>query len=95
MRSMQHFKRASHTKLRGAAANFSIHTRPPGIGTVAVWGGEGSKERKVYGVQGATQVPIVNSVGYSYDNLDDWYDVALGRKSGEWFAQRTHFAHPH
>ncbi len=53
-------------------------------GTISVWAGE--TEKFPYG---ATTVPIVNSVTYAYDNLDDWYDVAIGHKAGHIYSRNT------
>ncbi|MEN3770088.1 cystathionine gamma-synthase family protein [Priestia megaterium] len=46
-------------------------------GTKAVWAGE--KESLAYN---ATQVPVVFSVAYNYDDVDEWQEVALGNKTG-------------
>ena len=46
-------------------------------GTRAVWAGE-----EEYLMQGATQVPVVHSVAYGYQDLDEWLQVALGQKEG-------------
>ncbi|MFQ6581663.1 cystathionine gamma-synthase family protein [Priestia megaterium] len=46
-------------------------------GTKAVWAGE--KESLAYN---ATQVPVVFSVAYNYDDVDEWQEVALGNKPG-------------
>jgi cystathionine gamma-synthase len=54
------------------------------IGTKAVWAGE-----KEYLVHGATQVPIVLSVAYGYDDIDGWYDVAIGKKKGHIYGRNT------
>ncbi|WP_338523767.1 cystathionine gamma-synthase family protein [Pseudomonas batumici] len=48
-----------------------------GMGTRAVWGGE--QVRHPYN---ATQTPIVVSAAYGYDDIDNWYDVALGKAPG-------------
>src|SRR5665811_1115014 len=56
----------------------------PGRGTLSVWGGE---ER--YMVDRATQVPVVHSVSFGYDDLDDWLDVASGRASGHIYGRNT------
>ncbi|CAM4321880.1 cystathionine gamma-synthase family protein [Gillisia hiemivivida] len=53
-------------------------------GTKAVWGGQ---SELFY--QGATQVPIVNSVTFGYDNVDDWFDVAIGKKEGHIYSRNT------
>lgn len=48
-----------------------------GIGTQAVWSGETG----VHPYR-ATQTPIVASAAYGYDDIDEWYDVALGNTPG-------------
>ena len=53
-------------------------------GTQCVWYGE---ERSL--MQGATQVPVVHSVAYGYDDLDEWLDVALGEKEGHIYGRNT------
>lgn len=52
--------------------------------TKAVWGGE-----KDYLVHGASQVPVVLSVAYTYDDMDEWYDVAIGKKKGHIYGRNT------
>ncbi|SEM10751.1 cystathionine gamma-synthase [Mesobacillus persicus] len=54
------------------------------VGTKAVWAGE-----KDYLVHGATQVPVVLSVAYGYDDMDEWYDVAVGKKKGHIYGRNT------
>ena len=54
------------------------------IGTRTVWAGE---ERSL--VQGATQVPVVHSVSFGYDDLEHWRDVALGRAEGHIYGRNT------
>jgi cystathionine gamma-synthase len=53
-------------------------------GTKAVWAGE--KEVRAHG---ATQVPVVLSVAYGYDDMDEWYDVAIGKKEGHIYGRNT------
>ncbi len=53
-------------------------------GTKAVWAGE-----KEYLVHGATQVPVVLSVAYGYVDMDEWYDVAVGKKKGHIYGRNT------
>ncbi|MEZ4974518.1 MAG: cystathionine gamma-synthase family protein [Cyclobacteriaceae bacterium] len=53
-------------------------------GTAAVWAGETEGF-----LMGAATVPIVNSVTYSYDDLDEWYDVALGKKPGHIYSRNS------
>jgi len=53
-------------------------------GTKALWGGETDT------VSGeATQVPIVASVAFGYDELDDWQAVALGSRKGHIYSRNT------
>jgi cystathionine gamma-synthase len=54
------------------------------VGTKTVWAGE--KEQLVHG---ATQVPVVVSVAYSYDDMDHWYDVAIGKAKGHIYGRNT------
>ncbi|MEQ6375992.1 cystathionine gamma-synthase family protein [Bacillaceae bacterium S4-13-58] len=54
------------------------------MGTKTVWAGE-----KNYLAFGATQVPVVHSVSYGYDDMDQWYDVAIGKKDGHIYGRNT------
>lgn len=54
------------------------------VGTQAVWAGE-----KEVLVHGASQVPVIVSVAYSYDDMDEWYDVAVGKKQGHIYGRNT------
>ena len=54
------------------------------LGTIAVWGGE-----EEYLLQGATQVPVVHSVAYGYDDVDQWLRVALGQEPGHIYSRNT------
>jgi cystathionine gamma-synthase len=58
--------------------------RSASLGTISVWGGEDR-----YLVDGATQVPVVHSVSFGYDDLDDWLDVAVGRTEGHIYSRNT------
>ncbi len=53
-------------------------------GTKSVWAGE-----KEYLVHGATQVPVVHSVAYNYDDIDEWYEVAIGKRKGHIYGRNT------
>jgi cystathionine gamma-synthase len=53
-------------------------------GTKTVWAGE-----EKYLVHGATQVPVVLSVAYGYDDMDHWYDVAVGKEEGHIYGRNT------
>jgi len=57
----------------------------PRMGTLAVWAGEGKRD----GWQRATQVPVVHSVSYGYEDLDFWHDVALGVEEGHIYSRNT------
>ncbi len=52
--------------------------------TLAVWAGE---EESL--VQGATQVPVVYSAAYGYPDVEQWLDVALGRRPGHIYSRNT------
>jgi len=56
----------------------------PQRATVAIWGGEEGER-----IAGATQVPVVNSVAFGYDDLDLWRDVALGKAEGDIYSRNT------
>jgi cystathionine gamma-synthase len=55
-----------------------------GLGTRGVWAGENSNywER-------ATQIPVALSVSFGYDDVNEWLDVALGRKHGHIYSRNT------
>ena len=53
-------------------------------GTVSVWGGEDR-----YLVDRATQVPVVHSVSFGYEDVDEWLDVALGKAEGHIYGRNT------
>jgi len=52
--------------------------------TIAVWGAEESSM-----MSGATQVPVVHSVAFSFDDLDEWQSVALGESEGHIYGRNT------
>jgi cystathionine gamma-synthase len=54
------------------------------MGTQCVWSGEES-----YLMQGATQVPVVHSVSFGYDDVDEWLEVALGQKQGHIYGRNS------
>lgn len=58
--------------------------RKLGPGTRAVWGGE---EKLSW--QGATQVPVVHSVTFGFDDLDTWLAVGAGREPGHIYSRNT------
>lgn len=53
--------------------------------TIAVWGGETTYEP----YERATQVPVVHSVSFGYDDLDTWRAVALGEQAGHIYSRNT------
>ena len=55
-----------------------------GQGTLAVWAGEA---RALQGEH--TQVPVVHSVSYGYDDVAHWGDVAMGREPGHIYGRNT------
>lgn len=55
-----------------------------GLGTQAVWAGE---NRARHGEH--TQVPVVHSVSYGYDDVDHWMNVALGEESGHIYGRNS------
>lgn len=52
--------------------------------TRAVWAGETETF-----FEGAAQVPIVNSVSYSHDDVDEWFEVATGKREGHIYSRNT------
>jgi cystathionine gamma-synthase len=54
------------------------------LGTLSVWAGEDT-----YLAQGSTQVPVVHSVAFGYQDVDQWLDVAQGRKPGHIYSRNT------
>ena len=62
--------------------DFDPHELDPA--TVAVWGGEDR-----YLVDRATQVPVVHSVSFGYDDFDTWQAVALGEDDGHIYGRNT------
>ena len=56
-----------------------------GKGTTAVWGGEVGRAK----FERSTQVPIVQSVSFGYDDLDTWRAVALGGEEGHIYSRNS------
>lgn len=52
--------------------------------TLAVWAGE-----EKYLMETVTQVPVVHSVSFGYDDLDEWRDVALGKRRGHIYGRNS------
>lgn len=61
-----------------------MNTPLPKRGTQAVWAGE-----ETYLLQGATQVPVVHSVSFGYNDVDQWLRVALGEEEGHIYGRNT------
>ncbi|MGE5339397.1 MAG: cystathionine gamma-synthase family protein [Gemmatimonadota bacterium] len=53
-------------------------------GTDAVWAGE----EHLFS-EGAICLPVFNSVTFGYEDVDDWFDVALGRRKGHIYSRNT------
>jgi cystathionine gamma-synthase len=60
-----------------------------GLGTRAVWAGEISAKERRERWAGSTQVPVALSVSYGYDTVEEWLEVALGRKRGHIYGRNT------
>lgn len=52
--------------------------RVPDRASLAVWAGEEGRDRW----EGATQVPLVQSIAFGYRSLAQWQDVAVGNQPG-------------
>jgi cystathionine gamma-synthase len=55
-----------------------------GLGTRAVWSGEQGEHWA-----GATQVSVALSVSFGYKTVDDWLEVALGKRAGHIYGRNT------
>jgi cystathionine gamma-synthase len=67
--------------------NQPVHESSRGVqhpATKAVWSGE-----EAYLVEGATQVPIIQSIPFGYDDIDEWMRVALGEREGHIYSRNT------
>lgn len=53
-------------------------------GTAAVWAGE-----EHLFAEGAICLPVFNSVTFGYDDMSEWFDVALGKKKGHIYSRNT------
>ena len=54
------------------------------LGTASVWAGETEAFYK-----NSSTVPIVNTVTYAYQDLDQWYEVAKGNREGHIYSRNT------
>ena len=57
----------------------------PGYSTLCIWAGE--QEHPLY--ERSTQVPVVHSVSYTYDDIDTWQNVALEKTPGHIYSRNT------
>lgn len=53
-------------------------------GTESVWAGE----EHLFS-EGAICLPVFNSVTFGYDDMNEWFDVALGKKKGHIYSRNT------
>lgn len=53
-------------------------------GTKAIWSGE----LECF-ADHASQIPVTLSVAYGYEDMDEWFDVALGKKKGHIYSRNT------
>lgn len=60
-------------------------TQKPSLRTMSIWAGEESKN----GWQGSTQVPVVHSVSFGYQDLDLWYRVAQHQEEGHIYSRNS------
>lgn len=56
-----------------------------GNGTLSVWSGESGKDLW----QRSTQVPVVHSVSFGYQDTEEWLDVAQGKAEGHIYGRNT------
>lgn len=61
----------------------------PGLGTRSVWSGEIEAKEQGDRWAGGTQVPVALSVSYGYETVEEWLEVALGRKPGHIYGRNT------
>lgn len=59
--------------------------KAPGKATIAIWGGE--QQHDLF--ERATQVPVVHSVSFGYQDIDTWQAVALEREPGHIYSRNT------
>ena len=56
-----------------------------GQSTISIWGGE--QEYEAY--ERSTQVPVVHSISFGYNDIDTWQKVALGQEQGHIYSRNT------
>jgi cystathionine gamma-synthase len=67
----------------------SKKNRDSGFGTRSVWSGETKGKTQGERWAGATQVPVALSVSYGYETVEEWLQVALGKKPGHIYGRNT------
>src|SRR5437868_4352766 len=72
-------------KFERRGKTMTTETKPLGRATIAIWGGE--QEHAPY--ERSTQVPVVHSVSFGYDDIDTWQAVALGHLPGHIYSRNT------
>lgn len=60
------------------------HNGTAGLGTRAVWSGERGERWA-----GATQVSVALSVSFGYKTVEEWLEVALGKRAGHIYGRNT------
>lgn len=60
------------------------HDKTTGDGTLTVWAGE---EQPFW--EHATQVPVVHSVSFGYDDMDQWLEIGQGKARGHIYSRNT------
>ncbi len=60
-------------------------SRKAGAATLSIWGGE--TEHPLY--ERSTQVPVVHSVSFGYEDIDTWHNVALEKEPGHIYSRNT------
>ncbi|MCZ4316253.1 cystathionine gamma-synthase family protein [Comamonadaceae bacterium G21597-S1] len=61
-----------------------MHHDPIRTGTASVWAGE-----EQLSAEGAIVPPVFNAVTFGFEAMDDWFDVALGKKPGHIYSRNT------
>lgn len=59
--------------------------KTPRKGTLSVWGGESA----VAGFGRLLATPVVRSVAFGYDDVDEWHQVSIGEKPGHIYSRNT------
>ncbi len=72
-------------KATGKNATVEKRGPAPGRSTLSIWGGE--KDYTLY--ERSTQVPVVHSVSFGYEDIDTWHKVALEQEPGHIYSRNT------